>query len=229
MSRVMYNASIQTFSHHLKNLSAMLKKARKDAKQRGIEESVLISARLAPDMFPLNAQVMIACDHAKGCAARLAGLQPPSFEDDQVTFEALDTRIRETLAYIRTVKVAQLEGSAERVVPLDMPVGKLRFNGSDYLHHWALPNFYFHVTTAYAILRHNGVALGKGDFLGKIPGVVASGPIAKMMGLKTETARKKAPTKKTAAKGTASSKRYMAKSTNKKPVAGERPARRKKT
>ncbi|MEE4661003.1 MAG: DUF1993 domain-containing protein [Halieaceae bacterium] len=232
MSRLMYNASIQTFSHHLKNLSAMLKKARKNAKQRSIDETVLITARLAPDMLPLAAQVMMACDHAKGAAARLSGLEPPSFKDDQVTFDGLEERIKKTLAFVRTVKVSQLEGSEDKVVPLELPVGKLRFNGGDYLHNWALPNFYFHLTTAYAILRENGVDLGKADFLGRIPGVVASGPIAKMMGLKSEKpakkpAAKKAPAKKKASKA-APKKRYMAKASNTKPIAGKRPAAKKR-
>ncbi len=197
MSRLVYQASARLFSHHLKNLSAILKAAEKDAKARGIEESVLMGARLAPDMFPLTHQVMIASDNAKGCCARLTGTTAPVFSDDNASFAELQERIRGTLAFIRTLKVADFEGAEHREIEMETPVGKLYFSGADYLNGWALPNFYFHYTTAYAILRHNGLNIGKPDYLGKVPGLEATGQIAKMMGLKPRKApRKKAPKKK---------------------------------
>ena len=195
MSSDLYHASAKTFTHNLKNLSAMLKAAEKNAKSRGIDEAVLMNARLAPDMLPLPAQVMIATDHAKGACARLTGQQAPTYADDDVTFEALQARIKKTLEYIRGIKAAEYEGAGDRHIELKIPIGTLEFSGNDYLFSWALPNFWFHVTTAYAILRHNGVPLGKKDFLGKPPGMEASGQIAKMMGVKPKKKKKKAKKK----------------------------------
>lgn len=196
MSRNIYQASARTYTHNLKNLSAWLKKAEKDARARGIDPSVFTSARLAPDMLPLTAQVQIATDHAKGSCARLAGLSAPSFKDDEVSFEDLQKRIAKTLEFIRGIKTAQYEGAESREIVLQIPIGKLSFSGSDYLYGWALPNFWFHLTTAYDILRHNGVQLGKGDFLGRVPGVSASGQIAKMMGIKPAKKKTRAKKKK---------------------------------
>jgi hypothetical protein len=183
MSQLMYQASSRTFSHNLRNLSAILKIAARDAKARGIEPTVLMGARLAPDMLPLPAQVMIASDNAKGCCARLAGVDMPSYADDDDSFEKLQERIKKTLAFIRTVKPAQFEGSESREIVMETPIGKLCFNGADYLYGWALPNFYFHCSTAYDILRHNGVTLGKADFLGPVPGLTATGQAAKFLKL----------------------------------------------
>jgi hypothetical protein len=182
MSNVMYRSSAQVFVHNLKNLSAILKLAVKDAKARGIDPAVLLNSRLSPDMFALARQVQIVTDNAKGCSARLAGVEPPVFADDETTFPQLEDRIKRTLAFIRSLKAAQFEGSEAREVVMKLPIGTLSFSGIDYLNGWALPNFYFHYTTAYNILRHNGVPLGKLNFLGAVPGMQMSGKIAKMMG-----------------------------------------------
>lgn len=189
MSRAMYQASVQTFTHNLKNLSAILKAAATDAKTRGIDPEVLLNMRLAPDMLPLSSQVQIATDNAKGACARLAGVASPAFADDETTFAQLQARIKATLAFIRTLKAAQFEGSESRDIVMELPIGTLSFSGIDYLNGWALPNFYFHTTTAYNILRHNGVSLGKANFLGIVPGVQATGQLAKMMGLPTAKAK----------------------------------------
>lgn len=184
MSSIMYRSSTQTFTHNLKNLSTILKLAAKDAKSRGIDPAVILNSRLAPDMLPLTRQVQIATDHAKGACARLSGVESPVFKDDEATFAELEARIKKTLAFIRGLKAAQFEGSESRKIMLKMPIGTLSFDGFDYLNGWALPNFYFHSTTAFSILRHNGVKIGKGDFVGKVPGMQATGKIAKMMGIK---------------------------------------------
>ncbi len=197
MSALMQQASARTFTHNLKNLSAILRKAQKDAKARGIEESVLMEARLAPDMLPLKAQVMIACDIAKGGCARLTGNEAPVYADDNATFAELQERIKKTLAVIRGIKAAEYEGSDSRDIEASNPMGVLEFSGRDFLFGWALPNFYFHCATAYGILRHNGVELGKADWLGQVPGMTARGPIVKAFGLKQKKApKKKAPKKK---------------------------------
>ncbi len=192
MANSMYKSSAQVYTHNLKNLAAMLKTAEKDAKARGIDPSVMVNARLAPDMLPLVSQVQMVSDNAKGACARLAGVEPPAFKDNETTFAELQDRIKRTLAFIRTLKAKQFEGAESREVVMTLTVGKLTFNGADYLNGFALPNFYFHITTAYNILRHNGVGLGKMDFLGNVPGMQASGKLAKMMG--------KQPRKKTKAK-----------------------------
>ena len=182
MSNVMYRSSAQAFAHNLKNLSSILKLAIKDAKARGIDPAVLLNSRLSPDMFALARQVQIVTDNAKGCSARLAGVEPPVFADDETTFPQLEDRIKRTVTFIRSLKAAQFEGSEAREVVMKLPIGTLSFSGIDYLNGWALPNFYFHYTTAYNILRHNGVPLGKLNFLGAVPGMQMSGKIAKMMG-----------------------------------------------
>lgn len=182
MSNVMYRSSAQVFVHNLKNLSAILKLAAKDAKARGIDPTVLLNSRLSPDMFALARQVQIVTDNAKGCSARLAGVEPPVFADDETTFPQLEDRIKRTLTFIGSLKAAQFEGSEAREVVMKLPIGTLSFSGIDYLNGWALPNFYFHYTTAYNILRHNGVPLGKLNFLGAVPGMQMRGKIAKMMG-----------------------------------------------
>jgi hypothetical protein len=182
MSNVMYRSSVQVFVHNLKNLSAILKLAVRDAKARGIDPAVLLNSRLSPDMFALARQVQIVTDNAKGCSARLAGVEPPVYADDETTFPQLEDRIKRTLTFIRSLKAAQFEGSESRNVVMKLPIGTLSFSGIDYLNGWALPNFYFHYATAYNILRHNGVPLGKLNFLGAVPGMQMSGKIAKMMG-----------------------------------------------
>jgi hypothetical protein len=181
MSNFMYQSSAQVFTHHLKNLSAILKVAAANAKTRGIDPAVILSGRLAPDMFPLTRQVQMMSDNAKGCCARLAGVQPPVFADTEASFAELEARIKRTLDFIRSLKPHQFAGSESRAIVMKMPIGTLSFNGADYLNGWALPNFYFHYTTAYSILRHNGVPLGKMNFLGQVPGMQMTGKIAKMM------------------------------------------------
>jgi hypothetical protein len=181
MDQFMHRSSAVVFTHQLKNLAAMLKLAARDARARGIEPSVLLNARLAPDMFPLVKQVQIAADNAKGCCARLTGTPVPVFEDNETTFAELDKRIRETLAFIRSLKAAQFAGSESKDVVMKLPIGTLSFTGMDYLNGWALPNFYFHYSAAYNILRHNGLGLGKMDYLGAVPGMKMTGKIARMM------------------------------------------------
>lgn len=166
MSISMYQASIPTFVRGLNNLSAILKKAEAHAKARKIDPSVFITARLAPDMFPLVRQIQIASDGVKGCAARLAGIEVPSFADTETTFDDLQTRITKTIAFMESVKPAQIDGSEEKPIHLKVGGRELDFLGLAYLLHFVIPNFYFHLTTAYGILRHNGVEIGKADFLG---------------------------------------------------------------
>ncbi|MFL5349638.1 MAG: DUF1993 family protein [Hyalangium sp.] len=169
MSLSMYQASIPVFVRMLNNLSAILGKAAAHAEAKKIDPSVFIRDRLAPDMLPLSFQVQTASDMAKGCAARLAGIQPPSFPDTEATFPELKERVAKTLAFLQTVSAAQIDGSEDRNITLRPGGGReYRFVGQSYLLTFVLPNFYFHITTAYNILRHNGVELGKQDFLGDL-------------------------------------------------------------
>ncbi|MBG3978840.1 DUF1993 family protein [Pseudomonas aeruginosa] len=166
MSLSIYQASIPTFLRTLGNLSAILKKAAVHAEAKNIDPRIFIDARLAPDMFPLARQVQIASDAAKGAGARLAGLEVPSYADTETTFDELQARIARTVEFLEGIREEQLDGAEERNVTLKVRGQEISFNGRDFLFGFALPNFFFHVTTAYAILRHNGVELGKMDFLG---------------------------------------------------------------
>lgn len=166
MSLSMYQASIPVFIRMMGNLSAILEKAAAHAEAKKIDPSVLINARLAPDMRPLSFQVQSVSDMAKGCAARLAGIDIPSMPDTETTFPELQERIAKTIAFVQSVTAAQIDGSEEREIVLKMRGNEARFTGQSYLLTFVLPNFYFHVTTAYAILRHNGLDIGKRDFLG---------------------------------------------------------------
>ena len=166
MSLSMYQASIPPLVRMLGNLSAILTKAATYAETKKIDPSVLINARLAPDMRPLSFQIQTASDVAKGCAARLAGTEAPSFPDTETTFPELQTRIAKTIEFLNSVSAAQIDGSEERSITLKMRTQEVQFQGQAYLLSFVLPNFYFHITTAYAILRHNGVDIGKADFLG---------------------------------------------------------------
>lgn len=166
MSLSMYTASIPVFLRMLGNLSAIIDKAAVHAETKKIDPTVLIRDRLAPDMLPFSFQIQTATDLAKSCAARLGGLEAPKFADTEATFPELKERIAKTVAFLQSVTPAQIDGTEERSITLTLRVGELKFKGQDYLLYFALPNFYFHVTTAYAILRHNGVELGKADFLG---------------------------------------------------------------
>ena len=166
MSLSMYQASIPAFIKILNNLSAILDKAASHAEAKKIDLSVFVNARLFPDMFPFSRQIQIATDAVKGCAARLAGVEPPSFPDTESTFPELKARIAKTVAFLESFKPAQIDGSEERKIALKVGGQDLTFLGQPYLFTFVIPNFYFHVTTAYDILRHNGVAIGKMDFLG---------------------------------------------------------------
>ena len=166
MSLSMYQASVPVFIRALTNLSAILKKGEAYAQAKKIEPTVLVNARLFPDMFALVRQVQIASDTAKGCAARLAGQEPPSFADTEQTFAELHARLDKTVAFLKTLKPAQIDGSEERAIELKMRDRTVHTKGREYLLERALPNLFFHVTTAYDILRHNGVEVGKRDYLG---------------------------------------------------------------
>ena len=165
MTISMYQASVPALQRMLKALDAILDKAAAYAEERKIDPLVLTSARLAPDMHPLTRQVQLLSDTAKGAAARLAGLPVPSFEDTETTFPELKERIAKTLAFVGSVRADQIDGSEARDIVLKAGARELTFKGQDYLASFVLPNFYFHATTAYAILRHNGVPLGKRDYL----------------------------------------------------------------
>jgi hypothetical protein len=166
----MSSAAIPSFELGLNALSAMLDKAEAYAKAKGFDSAVLLNTRLFPDMFPLSRQVQIACDQAKGGGARLAGVEPPKHEDSEKTIAELKARIATTLAFVQTLDRAKIDGAGERELTFPLgPQNKGHMRGADYLNHFVLPNFYFHITAAYAILRHCGVELGKRDFLGGIP------------------------------------------------------------
>jgi hypothetical protein len=166
MALSMYDASVPALKHMLNNLAAILKKSAEHAASKKIVPGVLINARLFPDMLPLLKQVQIATDQAKGCAARLAGVDIPKFEDNETTFDELQARIAKTIDFLDGFKANQIDGSEVREITFQLHETKLEFTGQQYLLNWVLPNFYFHVTTAYNILRHNGVDIGKRDFLG---------------------------------------------------------------
>ncbi|RKP45913.1 DUF1993 domain-containing protein [Trinickia fusca] len=167
MTLSMYQASIPVFLRALENLRGILHKAQAHAAAKKIDPSVLLSSRLFPDMHPLTRQVQIVSDTAKFCASRLASIEPPKFPDVETTFDELDARIDKTIAFLKEVAPAQIDGSEERTITLTFPSGSMEMNGMAYLLNLAVPNFYFHVTTAYAILRHNGVEIGKFDYLGR--------------------------------------------------------------
>lgn len=167
MTISMYQASVPVFIRMLNNLTAILEKAAAHAEARKIEPAVLINSRLYPDMFPLSRQIRIATDAAMSGAARLAGMEPPKFEDNETTFPELIERIRKTIAYLNTFKPEQIDNSEKAKIELKVRDGTLTFDGLTFLLNRVLPNFYFHITTTYGILRHNGVELGKKDYLGK--------------------------------------------------------------
>lgn len=161
-----YEASIPVLKHTLSSLSSILKKAAEHAEVKKINPSVLVNARLFPDMFPLSKQVQIATDQAKGCAARLAGIEIPKYDDTETTFEELQARLAKTIAFLDSVKSEQFVGSEERDISFQIQGHTFEFKGQGYLLNWVFPNFYFHAATAYNILRHNGIEIGKQDFLG---------------------------------------------------------------
>lgn len=167
MAISMYSASVPIIQRVLGNLSTWLDKAAAHAEARKFDPLVLVNARLYPDMLPLSSQVQIACDSAKGCVARLAGVEIPRHEDTEKTIGELKARIAKTLDFVQGVPAAQLEGSEDRAISLPRRNKEpLQLQGEFFLKHYALPNLFFHATTAYAILRHNGVEIGKADYLG---------------------------------------------------------------
>ena len=166
MTISMYQASVPTFVRMLNNLAAILEKAAAQAEARKWDPAVLINARLYPDMLPFVQQIQIASDGAKGGAARLAGQEPPKYEDNEKTFADLIGRVRKTIDYLNGLTPAQIDGSEERTITLQMRNSTLTLQGLPYLLNRVLPNFYFHVTTAYDILRHSGLDIGKRDYLG---------------------------------------------------------------
>jgi uncharacterized protein len=168
MSISMYDVSIPIFTLSLTNLSAILDKAASHGEAKKVDPKVIPQARLIVDMLPLSAQIQIACDTAKGAAARLAGIEVPKHEDTEATLAELKARVAKTLDFIKTIKPEQLQGAETREIVLQFPQSTLKFTGINYLTNFVLPNFFFHVTTVYALLRKNGVDLGKRDFLGPI-------------------------------------------------------------
>ena len=166
MAISMYRASVPVFVQILNALSGVLKKAAAHAEAKKIDPAALLTARLYPDMFALTKQVQIACDFAKGCAARLAGVEIPKYEDNEASFADLEARIAKTVAFLGTLTPAQIDASEDKAISLTIGGQAMNFDGLTYLLNFTLPNFYFHLTTAYDLLRHNGVELGKRDFMG---------------------------------------------------------------
>lgn len=166
MTLSMHQASTPRFINTLRNLAASLDKAAAHCEARKIDPLVMTGARLYPDMFPLARQVQVACDTAKGAAARLAGVEIPKHEDTETTFAELKERIAKTIAFLESVPAASIDGTESKDLHIKLGRLEVDWNGMQYLLGFALPNFYFHVTTAYGILRHNGVELGKRDYIG---------------------------------------------------------------
>jgi len=165
MAMSMHAASVPVFQQMLRNLSHLLDKGEASAAARKFDPSVLTTYRLAPDMLPFTRQVLIACDAAKNGIARLSGVEAPRFEDDEASFGELKARIQKTLDYLDTVPAAQVDGTEDKDITFPAGGATRTMKGQAYLTTWVLPNFFFHITTAYAILRHNGVDLGKSDYL----------------------------------------------------------------
>ena len=166
MTISLYQASVPVFQRSLAQLKVILTKAAAHAEAKKIDESVFLNARLYPDMLAMGRQVQIAADFAKGPTARLAGVELPKYEDNEKTFAELIARVDKTLAFIGTFKPEQIDGQEERDITIPVGGNPMSFKGQAYLIHFGLPNFYFHMSMAYAILRHSGVEIGKGDFLG---------------------------------------------------------------
>jgi len=162
----MYAMSHEVFKKSLTQLLHVMEKGVASAKARNFDPNLLAGTRLAPDMFTFVKQVQLTSDFAKNSLARLAGVDPPKFDDSETTMDELVARVKKTLAYIDTIPASALEGSETRDIKIPLRDRTLEFKGLPYLQHWAIPNFYFHCVTAYNLLRHNGVDIGKRDFLG---------------------------------------------------------------
>lgn len=169
MSLSLFDVSIPAFLHTLRSLQKILEKGVAHAEAKKFDPNVLATLRLAPDMLPLNRQVQIASDAAKGAAARLSGTEPPKFEDNETTMADLIGRVAKTIDYLQSFKPEQFAGADTRVITIKSPRNTFNFTAVDFVRHWALPNFFFHVTTTYALLRQGGVDIGKMDFLGSVP------------------------------------------------------------
>jgi len=168
MTLSMYQASVPLMTRMLANLKNILQKAAEHAKAKKIDESALLNARLFPDMFVFTRQVRLACDFARGTGARLAGLEPPAYEDNEQSLAELVARIERSIEYLGTLKAQQIDGSETREIVRPIRGEPKKFTGINYLLQFALPNFFFHVSTAYAILRHSGVEIGKTDYIGAL-------------------------------------------------------------
>ncbi len=164
----MYQTSLPMFIHMLGSISKILHKAEHWSAEKNIAPEVLLNARLAPDMYPLTKQIQIATDVVKGCAARLAGVEPPSYADNEASFAELQARLEKTIAFLKTFTPEQIDGSEARAIELNFPNLQLKLTGQEYLVGFVMPNFYFHLSTAYGILRHQGLAVGKMDFLVRV-------------------------------------------------------------
>jgi len=167
MAFTIYDASVPPLVTMLENLGHVLRVGETHARENGVDAKQYLEARLAPDMFPLTRQVQVATDMAKGCGGRLAGADIPKYEDTETSFDELQARLAKTVAYLKGLDRSAFEGAEDKAVTLKFPNAEFHFNGLDYLNNFAMPNVYFHITTAYAILRHKGVPLGKPDFLGR--------------------------------------------------------------
>ncbi|MBK9080908.1 MAG: DUF1993 domain-containing protein [Rhizobiales bacterium] len=167
MPLTVHESSVGVVVARLQALAKCLAKAEAHCAARKIDPAVLLATRLFPDMFALSRQVQLACDFAKGCSARLAGVDNPSHADTEASFSELQERIGKTIAFAQSIPAEKFQGAETRAIALTVARQPVEMSGRDYLLHQALPNFYFHVTTAYAILRHCGVELGKGDFMGR--------------------------------------------------------------
>lgn len=168
MNISMYNASIPVMIKMLGNLEAIVDKAITHAATRKVDDAAFVDARLFPDMFTFARQIRIATDMSKGAGARLAGIDMPKFDDNEKSLPELKARVRKGIDFLKTLSAAQIDGTEDKAITITVGGNTLNFNGLDYLNHWVLPNFYFHVATAYNLLRHGGVEIGKMDFLGKV-------------------------------------------------------------
>ncbi|MFM2422660.1 MAG: hypothetical protein RL291_1190 [Pseudomonadota bacterium] len=172
MAISMYSASVPALMHQLTTLAGVIDKIEAHCAAKKIAPETMMNARLIADMLPFSRQVQIACDFAKGCAARLGGKENPSWADEEKTLADLKVRIKRTQEFVTSVSLADINGSENKPMPGLKVAGKpIKIDGQNYLHHFVLPNFYFHATMAYAIARANGVEIGKGDFLGNVPGL----------------------------------------------------------
>lgn len=163
----LYQASVPVLIRNLTNLRSLLEKGAAHAEAKKFDPAILVTFRLYPDMFPLSRQVQICADISKMCPARLAGVEPPKYEDNEASFADLCGRIDKTIAYLKTFKPEQVDGNEERAVVLKTPRGDLSFTGLNFVQGFVIPNVFFHSATAYNILRHNGVEIGKQDYLGR--------------------------------------------------------------